>query len=205
MVVGVVPAASRGASPEGEGSLPGRGWEAGRRGVCVWAGGCPAAAMSMSHLYGTDGEDGVEMENFEVSDWDLQNEFNPHRQRHRQTKEEATYGVWAERDSDEERPSFGGKRYGPGAGGMDPPGPRRPLSPGAARLAAPACAPLAGAGLGGCPASWWFSGCKRPPEQPSLGEGRPWGAQSCLGALCLCKRFPGAQGERTVISWQNQR
>ncbi|XP_068019378.1 tuftelin-interacting protein 11 [Melanerpes formicivorus] len=66
--------------------------------------------MSMSHLYGTDGEDGVEMESFEVSDWDLQNEFNPHRQRHRQTKEEATYGVWAERDSDEERPSFGGKR-----------------------------------------------------------------------------------------------
>lgn len=68
--------------------------------------------MSMSHLYGTDGEDGVEMESFEVSDWDLQNEFNPHRQRHRQTKEEATYGVWAERDSDEERPSFGGKRCG---------------------------------------------------------------------------------------------
>lgn len=68
--------------------------------------------MSMSHLYGTDGDDGVEMESFEVSDWDLQNEFNPHRQRHRQTKEEATYGVWAERDSDEERPSFGGKRYG---------------------------------------------------------------------------------------------
>lgn len=66
--------------------------------------------MSMSHLYGTDGEDGVEMESFEVSDWDLQNEFNPHRHRHRQTKEEATYGVWAERDSDEERPSFGGKR-----------------------------------------------------------------------------------------------
>ncbi|NXQ39667.1 TFP11 protein, partial [Catharus fuscescens] len=66
--------------------------------------------MSMSHLYGTDGDDGVEMESFEVSDWDLQNEFNPHRQRHRQTKEEATYGVWAERDSDEERPSFGGKR-----------------------------------------------------------------------------------------------
>lgn len=73
-------------------------------------GGRAVGAMSMSHLYGTDGEDGVEMENFEVSDWDLQNEFNPHRQRHRQSKEEATYGVWAERDSDEERPSFGGKR-----------------------------------------------------------------------------------------------
>lgn len=71
--------------------------------------------MSLSHLY-RDGEghlddDDDERENFEITDWDLQNEFNPNRQRHWQTKEEATYGVWAERDSDEERPSFGGKRY----------------------------------------------------------------------------------------------
>ncbi|XP_036076418.1 tuftelin-interacting protein 11 [Rousettus aegyptiacus] len=70
--------------------------------------------MSLSHLY-RDGEghmddDEDERENFEITDWDLQNEFNPNRQRHWQTKEEATYGVWAERDSDEERPSFGGKR-----------------------------------------------------------------------------------------------
>lgn len=57
-------------------------------------------------------DDEDERENFEITDWDLQNEFNPNRQRHWQTKEEATYGVWAERDSDEERPSFGGKRYG---------------------------------------------------------------------------------------------
>lgn len=92
---------------------------AGPRSPCVGR-GCSQSAMSMSHLYGTDGEDGVEMENFEVSDWDLQNEFNPHRQRHRQSKEEATYGVWAERDSDEERPSFGGKRYGPGTEGRGP-------------------------------------------------------------------------------------
>lgn len=56
-------------------------------------------------------DDEDERENFEITDWDLQNEFNPNRQRHWQTKEEATYGVWAERDSDEERPSFGGKRY----------------------------------------------------------------------------------------------
>ncbi|KAI5929862.1 Tuftelin-interacting protein 11 [Manis javanica] len=55
-------------------------------------------------------DDDDERENFEITDWDLQNEFNPNRQRHWQTKEEATYGVWAERDSDEERPSFGGKR-----------------------------------------------------------------------------------------------
>ncbi|NP_001126744.1 tuftelin-interacting protein 11 [Pongo abelii] len=70
--------------------------------------------MSLSHLY-RDGEgriddDDDERENFEITDWDLQNEFNPNRQRHWQTKEEATYGVWAERDSDDERPSFGGKR-----------------------------------------------------------------------------------------------
>lgn len=71
--------------------------------------------MSMSHLYGRRGdeeeEDGVEIEKFEVTEWDLANEFNPDRRRYRQTKEEATYGIWAEQDSDDERPSFGGKRY----------------------------------------------------------------------------------------------
>uniref|UniRef100_A0A665U070 Tuftelin-interacting protein 11 n=1 Tax=Echeneis naucrates TaxID=173247 RepID=A0A665U070_ECHNA len=70
--------------------------------------------MSMSHLYGRRGEEeeeGVEIESFEVTDWDLANEFNPDRRRHRQSKEQATYGIWAERDSDDdERPSFGGKR-----------------------------------------------------------------------------------------------
>nr|ABC69929.1 STIP [Pimephales promelas] len=70
--------------------------------------------MSMSHLYGRRGEeeeeDGVEIEKFEVTEWDLANEFNPERRRHRQTKEEVTYGIWAEHDSDDERPSFGGKR-----------------------------------------------------------------------------------------------
>lgn len=69
--------------------------------------------MSMSHLYGRreEEDEGVEVESFEVTDWDLANEFNPERQRFRQTKEQATYGIWAERDSDEdERPSFGGKK-----------------------------------------------------------------------------------------------
>lgn len=69
--------------------------------------------MSMSHLYGRreEEEDGVEVESFEVTDWDLANEFNPGRQRHRPTKDQATYGIWADRDSDEdERPSFGGKK-----------------------------------------------------------------------------------------------
>nr|ABC69927.1 STIP [Tetraodon nigroviridis] len=70
--------------------------------------------MSMSHLYGRRGgeeeEEGVEVESFEVTDWDLANEFNPDRRRYRQTKEQATYGIWAERDSDEaEKQSFGGK------------------------------------------------------------------------------------------------
>uniref|UniRef100_A0A3B4BE34 Tuftelin-interacting protein 11 n=1 Tax=Periophthalmus magnuspinnatus TaxID=409849 RepID=A0A3B4BE34_9GOBI len=70
--------------------------------------------MSMSHLYGRIGDeedDGVEVERFEVTEWDLANEFNPDRRRTRPTKEQATYGIWADRDSDEdERPSFGGKR-----------------------------------------------------------------------------------------------
>ncbi|KAM9821778.1 tuftelin-interacting protein 11 isoform 1-T2 [Syngnathus typhle] len=69
--------------------------------------------MSMSHLYGRRDaeEDGVDIEKFEITDWDLANEFNPDRRRHRQTKEQMTYGIWAEGDSDEdERPQFGGKR-----------------------------------------------------------------------------------------------
>uniref|UniRef100_A0A8D0AUT6 Tuftelin-interacting protein 11 n=1 Tax=Sander lucioperca TaxID=283035 RepID=A0A8D0AUT6_SANLU len=69
--------------------------------------------MSMSHLYGRreEEEEGVEIESFEVTDWDLANEFNPDRRRFRQTKDQATYGIWADRDSDEdERPSFGGKK-----------------------------------------------------------------------------------------------
>ncbi|XP_078713572.1 tuftelin-interacting protein 11 isoform X1 [Lampetra fluviatilis] len=65
--------------------------------------------MSMSHLYGRD-ED-VNVERFEVTDWDLENEFNPERVRHRQSKEEAVYGVWAEDDDDDdERPGFSGGR-----------------------------------------------------------------------------------------------
>uniref|UniRef100_H0XL48 Tuftelin-interacting protein 11 n=1 Tax=Otolemur garnettii TaxID=30611 RepID=H0XL48_OTOGA len=54
-------------------------------------------------------DDDDKRENFEITDWDLQNEFNPNQQRHWQIKEEATYGMWAERDLDDERPSFGGK------------------------------------------------------------------------------------------------
>ncbi|XP_060106869.1 tuftelin-interacting protein 11 [Heteronotia binoei] len=80
--------------------------------------------MSLSHLYGAaEEEDEVELERFEITEWDLQNEFNPHRQRRWQTKEEALYGLWARPrgdgddeedgggdDDPEQRPSFGGKR-----------------------------------------------------------------------------------------------
>ncbi|XP_062823044.1 tuftelin-interacting protein 11-like, partial [Anolis carolinensis] len=69
--------------------------------------------MSLSHLFGGGGggsvpgqeaeAEGVELEPFEVTEWDLQNEFNPLRHRqHRQTKEQALYGVWAEREEREQ-------------------------------------------------------------------------------------------------------
>ncbi|KAL3242180.1 hypothetical protein MRX96_047801 [Rhipicephalus microplus] len=49
----------------------------------------------------------VEIENFEITDWDIANEFNINRVRRRPTKNQQIYGVWA--DSDDEgdaRPSF---------------------------------------------------------------------------------------------------
>ncbi|CAL1280519.1 unnamed protein product [Larinioides sclopetarius] len=52
--------------------------------------------------------DGIEK--FEVTDWDLENEFNPNRVRHNLTKKQQIYGVFASDDSDEdERPGFGRK------------------------------------------------------------------------------------------------
>ncbi|XP_067329687.1 tuftelin-interacting protein 11 [Anolis sagrei] len=79
--------------------------------------------MSLSHLFGGGGgggpdlrpgqeaeAEGIELEAFEVTEWDLQNEFNPLRHRqHRQTKEQALYGVWAER---EEREGTGPEQEG---------------------------------------------------------------------------------------------
>ncbi|KAF7991676.1 hypothetical protein HCN44_010477 [Aphidius gifuensis] len=52
-----------------------------------------------------------EVEGFEITDWDLDNEFNPNRVRRRMTKEQQMIGVFAD-DSDEERapkPAF--KRF----------------------------------------------------------------------------------------------
>ncbi|XP_053397449.1 tuftelin-interacting protein 11-like [Mercenaria mercenaria] len=48
-----------------------------------------------------------EVENFEITDDDVYNSFNL-RQGRRQTKNQATYGMWADNDSDDERPGFGG-------------------------------------------------------------------------------------------------
>jgi len=51
-----------------------------------------------------------EVEKFEVSDYDLENEFNINRPKWRQTKEQAIYGSFGG-DSDDEidaRPAFGG-------------------------------------------------------------------------------------------------
>ena len=58
-----------------------------------------------------------EMLDFKITDEDLANEFNFNLRRPRQSKNRATYGIWAE-DSDEEadaRPSFGSAG---GAGGF---------------------------------------------------------------------------------------
>lgn len=173
--------------------------------------------MSMSHLYGTDGEDGVEMENFEVSDWDLQNEFNPHRQRHRQTKEEATYGVWAERDSDEERPSFGGKRYGPGAGGMDPPPPGRavPSRPGPRVWRPPLVPRLRGQGSGAAPLRGGFQAVNAPQNSPAGERGGPrggrgahrvaWGDFACANVSLVPRGkerlFPGKSSVKLLVAF----
>ncbi|XP_002736553.1 tuftelin-interacting protein 11, partial [Saccoglossus kowalevskii] len=60
-----------------------------------------------------DEDSDEEVERFEVTDYDLENEFNPNRRQHRQSKNQATYGIWAAReDSDED----GGGRTGLGGG-----------------------------------------------------------------------------------------
>ncbi|XP_071056718.1 septin-interacting protein 1 [Onthophagus taurus] len=52
-----------------------------------------------------------EIEKFEITDFDIENEFNINRSRRKQTKQQQIYGIWAD-DSDEEedaRPSFKSK------------------------------------------------------------------------------------------------
>jgi tuftelin-interacting protein 11 len=50
-----------------------------------------------------------EVESFEITDQDLLDEFNPERRTFRQSKNRATYGVWAEDSDEDERPGFGKK------------------------------------------------------------------------------------------------
>lgn len=53
-----------------------------------------------------------EMEDFEITADDLENEFNPFRNSRKQTREDNIYGMWAEHDSDDDGPKYkrGGKK-----------------------------------------------------------------------------------------------
>lgn len=51
-----------------------------------------------------------EVEEFVVTDYDLQNEFFPGMKRRKQTKEQAMLGIWASRDSDDDDDDSGDKR-----------------------------------------------------------------------------------------------
>ncbi|XP_052894039.1 septin-interacting protein 1 isoform X2 [Anopheles moucheti] len=57
-----------------------------------------------------------EYERFEITDYDLDNEFNPNRGRRRPTKHQQIYGIWAdddsENDGDEGTSTGGGRRRG---------------------------------------------------------------------------------------------
>ena len=57
-------------------------------------------------------DDDVEVEDFEITDYDMMEGLGLGFRRRKMTKEEAIYGMWAERDSDDdEGPSgFAGKR-----------------------------------------------------------------------------------------------
>ena len=52
-------------------------------------------------------DDDVEVEDFEITDRDLMEGFGLGFRRHRMTKEEAIYGIWAERDSDDDEGARG--------------------------------------------------------------------------------------------------
>ncbi|XP_020609347.1 tuftelin-interacting protein 11-like [Orbicella faveolata] len=57
-------------------------------------------------------DDDVEVEDFEITDYDLMQGFGLGFRKKRMTKEEAIYGMWAEKDSDDDERSsgFSGKR-----------------------------------------------------------------------------------------------
>lgn len=58
----------------------------------------------------------VEVEEFGITEWDLENEFNPNRVRYKQSREDQIYGVWADHrnsdDDEDERPAFRGAPRG---------------------------------------------------------------------------------------------
>lgn len=55
--------------------------------------------------------DDVEVEDFEITDYDLMEGMGLGFRRRKMTREDAIYGIWADRDSDDDdRPSFSGKR-----------------------------------------------------------------------------------------------
>ncbi|XP_062521738.1 tuftelin-interacting protein 11-like [Corticium candelabrum] len=52
-----------------------------------------------------------EVEQFEISEYDIENEFNPYRKRRKFTREDRIYGIWAEHDSDDDtRGKWGSKK-----------------------------------------------------------------------------------------------
>ncbi|KAM7351847.1 septin interacting protein 1 [Cochliomyia hominivorax] len=54
-----------------------------------------------------------EYERFEITDYDLDNEFNPNRSRKKQTKQHQIYGIWADdSDNDDDEESSGRRRGG---------------------------------------------------------------------------------------------
>lgn len=55
--------------------------------------------------------DDVEFEDFEITDYDLMEGMGLGFRRRKMTKEDAIYGIWADKDSDDDdRLSFSGKR-----------------------------------------------------------------------------------------------
>ncbi|XP_062546790.1 septin-interacting protein 1 [Armigeres subalbatus] len=61
-----------------------------------------------------------EYERFEITDYDLDNEFNPNRRNRRPTKHQQIYGIWADEDSENEDPDEGSSRRGRGRLGKKP-------------------------------------------------------------------------------------
>lgn len=51
-----------------------------------------------------------EVEEFSITDYDLQNEFFPGMKRRKMTKEQAMLGIWASRDSDDDDDDVGDKK-----------------------------------------------------------------------------------------------